>query len=365
MAEAFSVFFLSGRFFVGYVEGFPMMCLRVGPHSVVVRWWWLTSLLVGFFMALCLQCSRFSPSPPRDRRFFEHFSCLRQKWHVSSCCEVIDYVLLASFKISFWGDMLFTATYLANCMAHCALQLLASFPVLFGVPAKLDHLPTFGTRTNMHVERCSSKALEVGLCGFSIKRKAYRIYSNKTGRLTQSRKVIFIETPASTPVFFTEGDPTGDAVRTHQDSSPAKNTDDICITNREEIDNLLKKLLKLTSRNMDHAKSDGAEEPADGGADSDQTLETTQTGALPTDNELGGATRMSTRASGAVSPVSHEEQNPQQQRELRNLGLLTSPMTSDAEVAHENENMMEYALVAATEHRSDGVQERRMEVCRD
>ena len=33
------VFFSSGRFSVGYGKGFPMMCLRVGLHSVVVRCW--------------------------------------------------------------------------------------------------------------------------------------------------------------------------------------------------------------------------------------------------------------------------------------------------------------------------------------
>ena len=113
---------------------------------------------------------------------------------------------------------------------------------------------------------------------------------------------------------------------------------------------------------MDHATPAGAEEPAAEGTDSDQTLETTQTGALPTDNELRGARLMSARASGALTPVSHEGLNPHQQRELRNLGLLTSPMTSDAEVAHEKENMVEYALVAETEHRSDGVREHGMEV---
>ena len=37
-------------------------------------------------------------------------------------------------------------------------------------------------------------------------------------------------------------------------------------------------------------------------------------------------------------------------------------MVSEAEVAHEKENTMEYALVGETEHRSDEAQEHRMEV---
>ena len=166
--------------------------------------------------------------------------------------------------------------------------------------------------------------------------KAYRIYSKKAGRVTESRNVIFIETLASTPADSTEGNTIRDAVGTHEDSSPAEKTD-ICITHREEMYSVLKKLSKLTSRSKDHATSAGAEEPAAEGADSDETLETTQTGALPTDNELGDATRTGTHASGVLTSVSHEGLNPHQQRELRHLGLLTSPMASDAEVAHEKE----------------------------
>ena len=40
-------------------------------------------------------------------------------------------------------------------------------------------------------------------------------------------------------------------------------------------------------------------------------------------------------------------------------------MPSDAEVAHKEENMMEYALVPEAEHRSDGVQEHKMKVYLD
>ena len=132
--------------------------------------------------------------------------------------------------------------------------------------------------------------------------------------MTERRNIIFIETPASILADSTEGNTTGDAVGTLKDSPPAENTDDICITHSEEIDSLLKKLSKLTSRNMDHATSAGPEEPAAEGADSAKILETTQTGALPTNNELGGATRMGTRASGALTPISQEGLNPHQQR---------------------------------------------------
>ena len=174
--------------------------------------------------------------------------------------------------------------------------------------------------------------------------------------MAESHSTIFIETSASTLADSTEGNTTGDAVSTHEDSLPAENTEDIRITYGEEIDGPRKKLSKLTSRNINHSTSAGEEDPPAEGASSDQTLKTTQTGPLPTDHELGGATGMGTRASGAVTPVLHEGLNPPQQRELRSLGLLTSPMASDAEVPYEKENTMKYVLVAETEHRSDGAQ---------
>ena len=114
--------------------------------------------------------------------------------------------------------------------------------------------------------------------------------------------------------------------------------------------------------NLDHSTSAGEEEPVAEGAGSDETLEIFRTGAWPTDHELGGVTWLGTRANCAVAPVSRKGLYLHQQRKLRNLGLLTSPMASDAEVAHEKESTMEYALVGETEHRSDGAQEHRMEV---
>ena len=134
------------------------------------------------------------------------------------------------------------------------------------------------------------------LCGYSLNSKAYQIYLNKTARVTESRKVTFIETPASTLADSTGGNTTGDAVSTHEDSSLAKNTQDICITYSEEIDSLLKKVSKPTSRNMDHSTSAGEEEPGAEGAGSGETLETTRTGAWPTHHELGGAICLGTCA---------------------------------------------------------------------
>ena len=104
---------------------------------------------------------------------------------------------------------------------------------------------------------------------------------------------------------------------------------------------------------MDRSTSAGEEEPAAEGAGDDETLETTRTGAWPTDRQLGGAC-IGARANRALSLVARKGLHLHQQRELRDLRLLTSPMGSDAKVAHEKENTMEYALVGETEHRSIG-----------
>ena len=74
---------------------------------------------------------------------------------------------------------------------------------------------------------------------------------------------------------------------------------------------------------------------------------------------------MGTRANCAVTPVSRKGPYLHQQQELHNRGLLTSPIVSDAEVAHERKSTMEYALVGETAHRSDGAQEHGMNVYLD
>ena len=93
----------------------------------------------------------------------------------------------------------------------------------------------------MLLPKLEDKACEGVLCGYSLNSKVYKIYTNKTARVTESRNVTFIETPASTLADSPGGTTTGVAVSTHEDSSPAENTEDFCITYSEEMDSLLKK----------------------------------------------------------------------------------------------------------------------------
>ena len=63
---------------------------------------------------------------------------------------------------------------------------------------------------------------------------------------------------------------------------------------------------------------------------------------------------MRTRANGAVAPVSPKELKAHQHRELRSLRLLASEAACNVDAVHEMESLLEYALAARTEHRSDG-----------
>ena len=71
---------------------------------------------------------------------------------------------------------------------------------------------------------------------------------------------------------------------------------------------------------------------------------------------------MRTRENGAVAPVSHEGLHAYQHRELRNLGMVANEAACNADAVHETENLLEYAMVARTEHRLDGAQKHKMEI---
>ena len=182
--------------------------------------------------------------------------------------------------------------------------------------------------------------------------------------MTESRNVIFIETPASTLADSTGGNTTGVAVSTHEDSSPAENTEDICITYSEEMESLLKKCRSSrvgiwTTQHQLARRNRPLKTPAV----TKHSRRPGQEHGRQTTNSK--APHVGAHANCASTPVSRKGLYLHQQRELPNLGLHTSPMVSDAEVAHEKENTMEYALVGETEHRPDGAQEHRMEVYLD
>ena len=253
--------------------------------------------------------------------------------------------------------MFFTATYLANRMPHFALQTPTPLTVLFGLHDKLDHLRAIEARAFVHIEthtrNLGDKAWKGRLCDYSMSTKAYRIYNPDTRRVKESRNDICIETPVSTlidPYISNNKDDAGDP---QEDSSSSGNPADISITDHDEVPRLLRKLLDLTTKdfktsNIQKASTPGnstkRETPPFGANGSISSPDTITTGAQPTGSEQGGATRMRTRANGAVAPISHEGLNAHRRRELRNLVLLANPVECDEDEAHEMENLVEYRL---------------------
>ena len=155
--------------------------------------------------------------------------------------------------------MFFTATFLANRMPHSALQTQAPFTVIFGVQAKLDHLRAMRARAfayiGTHTTKLEDKTWEGRLCGYSMNRKAHRMYNPDTRRVTESRNVMFIETPVSTLIDPYTSNNNDDAGDSQEDGLSSGNTVDINITDNDEVPRLLRKLLDLNTKVLNKSTS--------------------------------------------------------------------------------------------------------------
>ena len=68
-----------------------------------------------------------------------------------------------------------------------------------------------------------------------MKSKAYAMYNPDTRRATESRNVIFVETPVSTLIDPYTSNNNDDACNPQEDSSSYKNTADIRVTDHGEV----------------------------------------------------------------------------------------------------------------------------------
>ncbi|CAM9927547.1 unnamed protein product, partial [Sphacelaria rigidula] len=97
-----------------------------------------------------------------------------------------------------WGELMFTAAYLANRPPHSALDMQSPYEIPKGTEPDLKHLGVVGARAFVHNERHTSKlalkAVEGRLVGYSNDSKSYRVYNPATRRIIESRNVAFIET---------------------------------------------------------------------------------------------------------------------------------------------------------------------------
>ena len=95
---------------------------------------------------------------------------------------------------------MFTAAFLGNRTPHSAIGMQSPYKMLNGAEPDLRLLRVIGARAFVHIEthtkKLELKAVEGRLVGYSNDSKSYRVYNPATRRITESRNVIFIETPS-------------------------------------------------------------------------------------------------------------------------------------------------------------------------
>ncbi|CAM9595151.1 unnamed protein product, partial [Sphacelaria rigidula] len=117
----------------------------------------------------------------------------------STLAAMVRYMLADSGLPTFlWGQLMFTAAYLANRSPHSALDMQSPHKMLKGTEPDLKHLRVIGARTFVHIERHTSKhalkEVEERLVRYSNDSKNYRVYNPATRHIIESRNVVFIET---------------------------------------------------------------------------------------------------------------------------------------------------------------------------
>ncbi|TLX69449.1 hypothetical protein E9993_23005, partial [Labilibacter sediminis] len=106
--------------------------------------------------------------------------------------------LSAQVPNMFWGEAVFTATYVINRIPTASNSGKSPYEVLFGVPPNYSLLRVFGCTCFVlkpHVERdkLSSKSALCVFLGYGIGQKGYRCYDPLNQKLYVSRHVTFLE----------------------------------------------------------------------------------------------------------------------------------------------------------------------------
>ena len=142
----------------------------------------------------------------------------------------------AGLEKRFWGPAVRTAAYLRNRCPSAALEDgKTPFELFTGQKLSLEHLRTFGCVAYAHLpaqkrDKLDSKALKCIFIGYSSERKAYRLYHFDSGRILDSRDVVFDENafwndqkqletvPETSPVQIIEEDTAEDMPARSMDS---------------------------------------------------------------------------------------------------------------------------------------------------
>ena len=121
---------------------------------------------------------------------------------VGRTLEAMVRCMLAGSGLSkfLWGEFMFTAAFLGNRTPHSAIGIQSPYKMLHGTEPDLKLLrvivPRSLRRIDTYFKKLQLKAMEGRLVGYSNNSKSYRAYNPVTGRIMESRNVIFMETPS-------------------------------------------------------------------------------------------------------------------------------------------------------------------------
>eukprot|EP00795_Rhopilema_esculentum_P014459 gene14460-biopygen4243 len=104
----------------------------------------------------------------------------------------------AKLTNDFWGEAVATAVILRNRSPTKAVKDMTPYESFYGIKPDVAHLKVFGCDAYMHIpkeltKKFDSRSRKCIFVGYSLYRKAYRLFDPRTKKLYESRDVVFVE----------------------------------------------------------------------------------------------------------------------------------------------------------------------------
>ena len=104
----------------------------------------------------------------------------------------------AKLPNDFWGEAVVTAVILRNRSPTKAVKDMTPYESFYGRKPDVAHLKVFGCDAYMHIpkeltKKFDSRSRKCIFVGYSLYRKAYRLFDPRTKKLYESRDVVFVE----------------------------------------------------------------------------------------------------------------------------------------------------------------------------
>ena len=226
------------------------------------------------------------------------------------------------------GELFPTASYLSSRALHAALGNKTPIQALYGKPAHVGHLRAIGARAFVHIEtftkKLDARAWEGRLVGYSTDSTSFLVYHPETGKVRESRNVVFIETPSVAldpdllldegALVYHEPDDLVRDVRNYAtrfdpgSSSHNRTSDDVSVRQLlDELRDVADRDLRVTPARTETPETPSVEQPSPPGTQSSSGGETPP---------AGGDSPVSSQPSNASVP------NARTLRELRKLAFF-------------------------------------------